>query len=225
MYSVAAPSPRPGHSRHSAYSTPVDAAVRSARTPRASPRQRRRSGAANSPGSTAAPPRASDGFYWLERPPRPVRPVPSTPRRTGGGGQISDSSYSSKHTHKSRYESSRMSAELLAEAAKLEAEAWSLREQDQAAIAEGLEKTMLYWTQKVDRQTVQAENHRLAEKVVTLTDALAKERAHAAKEIERVRAQLQQAEDDARIARVAARLHQRDGSYDAEDASRSLLWR
>eukprot|EP01046_Picozoa_sp_COSAG06_P003138 COSAG06_NODE_119_length_23111_cov_51.658613_6_plen_119_part_00 len=118
-----------------------------------------------------------------------------------------------------------MSAELLAEAAKLEAEAWSLREQDQAAIAEGLEKTMLYWTQKVDRQTVQAENHRLAEKVVTLTDALAKERVHAAKEIERVRAQLQQAEDDARIARVAARLHQRDGSYDAEDASRSLLWR
>lgn len=113
---------------------------------------------------------------------------------------------------------------LLADAAKLEAEAQALQKQEQEAIRENLERTTLYWTDQFERQAVQSENHRLAEKVVDLTDQIAQERAQAAKEIERVRSKLEEAEEDARIARVSARMHQRDGSYDPIDASRSLLW-
>eukprot|EP01043_Picozoa_sp_COSAG02_P020280 COSAG02_NODE_997_length_15333_cov_13.688526_10_plen_135_part_00 len=134
---------------------------------------------------------------------------------------MADSSYTSKHVQKTRYETSRMRSMLLEEAARLEAEAWALQKQER----ESLERTSLYWTEQFERQAVQSENHRLAEKVVDLTDTLVRERADAAREIERVRSKLQHAEDDARIARVSSKLHQRDGTYDTADASRSLLWR
>ena len=114
-----------------------------------------------------------------------------------------------------------MSSMLLAEAARLEMEAWTLQKQER----ENLERTSLYWTEQFERQAVQSENHRLAEKVVDLTDTLVRERADAAREIERMRAKLQHAEEDARIARVSSKLQQRDGAYDTVDANRSLLWR
>ena len=223
----AAPSPRPGHSLHRSPTagTPFSSSALSpagGRPASAGPRRAawpRSAASASSPVATA--PQTGGGYYWLERPPRPWTPSASAPRKTGGGGEVSDSSYSAKHAHRSIYESSRMSASLLAEAAKFEAEAWALQEQEQQAVHD----TMVYWTRQVDKQVVQAENHRLAEKVVDLTEALMREREHASRETESLRAQLQRTEEDARIARVTARLHARDGTYDRHDRSHSLLWK
>ena len=85
---------------------------------------------------------------------------------------MSDSSYSSKHAQKTRYETSRLSSMLLAEAAKLEAQAWSLQQQEQAAIRENLERTALHWTEHFDRLAVQSENHRCASLSLSLSLSL-----------------------------------------------------
>ena len=83
---------------------------------------------------------------------------------------------------KSTWNTSVASAELLADAARMEAEAWALQEHDKATLT----KEQLLWARRVDRQVVQSENHRLAEKVVNLTDALLRERSEAQAELERL---------------------------------------
>ena len=231
------PAPKPGAQRRerSPQRSELRAALRLASSPR--PGSRRRSASPNrlrlrhGVAERSATLRDNAGFYWLETSPEPLH-LPQRPRtqasesrrterqhfRGGGGGELPQSSYAARQQLKSTWNTSVASAELLADAARMEAEAWALQEHDKATLT----KEQLLWARRVDRQVVQSENHRLAEKVVNLTDALLRERSEAQAELESVRRRLDDAEEDAQISRVAARLTMR-GGLAAEAAG--LMWR